>query len=267
MRLAFASDMHGNLPAFDAVLAELDRQGPFDGIYGGGDSVINGLYPAECVQRLIDRGWECVRGNADEWAVTCAKGETAAEGLTPVEAAELEALLVRGRWTASRLSDAHVAFLDSLPLSRTFTGPSGQTLMLAHATPWSAHVAIRHNDPDEVKREALDRAGSDALIYGHIHHAYQQELDGRMICCMGAVGLPYDGIPRASLAIVTDTGTGWTFEHVRVAYDNETYVREVEGSDIPNAAALAQLLRTANTQANGNDQKPAGTKHTEERRR
>jgi predicted phosphodiesterase len=236
--------MHGNLPAFEAVLAELDRRGPFDGIYGGGDSVINGLYPAECVQRLIDLGWECVLGNADEWAVACARGATDGPELTPAEEREREPLLVRGRWTASRLNEEHVAFLEALPLSRTFTGPSGQTLMLAHATPWSAHVAIRHNDAEAAKREALDRAGTDALIYGHIHHAYQQRIDGRTICCMGAVGLPNDGIPRPSFAIATDDGDGWTFEHVRVAYDNESYARAVEESDMPNGVLLAQLLRT-----------------------
>ncbi|MEZ4572104.1 MAG: metallophosphoesterase [Thermomicrobiales bacterium] len=62
MRLAFASDMHGNLPAFEAVVAEIERRGPFDGIFGGGDSVINGLYPFECVQKLIDLEWPCVKG-------------------------------------------------------------------------------------------------------------------------------------------------------------------------------------------------------------
>ncbi len=244
MRLAFASDMHGNLPAFEAVLAELDRRGPFDGIYGGGDSVINGLYSAECVQKLIDLGWPCVRGNGDEWAVACATGTTADAELTAAEAAELDALLVRGRWTADRLSEEHIAFLAGLPLTRTFTGPSGRTLMLAHATPWSAHDVIRHNDPDDIKREALDRAGTDALIYGHIHHAYQQDLDGCAICCMGAVGLPNDGIPRSSCAIATDEGDGWRFEHVRVEYDNESYAREIEASDMPRRESVAQLVRT-----------------------
>ena len=242
MRLAFASDLHGNLPAFEAVLAELDRRGPFDGIYYGGDAVINGLYPAECVQRLIDLGWECVRGNADEWVVACAHGTTEAAELTPDEAEQLEALLMRGRWTAERLDESHVAFLESLPLTRTFTGPSGRTLMLAHATPWSAHVAIRHNDPEDAKREALDRAGTGALIYGHIHHAYQQHIDGRTICCMGAVGLPYD-MPRPCFVIATDDGEGWAFEHVRATYDSEAYAREVEASDIPNGVPLANLLR------------------------
>lgn len=243
MRLAFASDMHGNMPAFDAVVAEIERRGPFDGIYGGGDSVINGLYPAECVQKLIDLGWPCVKGNADEWAVACARGTVDDAELTPAEAEEMDALLLRGRWTASRLSEEQLDFLDGLPLSRTFTGPSGQTLILAHATPWSAHVAIRHNDPEDVKRDALDRAGTDALIYGHIHHAYQQEIDGRMICCMGAVGLPYDA-PRPTFAIATDDGEGWRFEHVQVEYDNEAYAREIEASDIPRGASIAQLLRT-----------------------
>jgi predicted phosphodiesterase len=243
MRLAFASDMHGNLPAFEAVLAELDRSGPFDGIFGGGDSVINGLYPAECVQLLIDRNWECVLGNADEWSAAVGTGSVDGVELTPDESEQRDALLERGRWTAARLNETHLAFLGALPLSRVFTGPSGKTLMLAHATPWSAHVAVRQGAEEGPKREMLDRAGTDALIYGHIHYGYQQQIDGRTLCCMGAVGLPYDGDPRASFAIATDEGDGWSFEHVRVPYDNEAYAFEVENSDMPNAMLIAELLR------------------------
>jgi diadenosine tetraphosphatase ApaH/serine/threonine PP2A family protein phosphatase len=239
------SDVHGNLPAFEAVLSELEQRGPFDGIYYGGDAVINGLYPAECVQKLIDLGWESVQGNADEWAAACAAGDVDTPELTPAEEQERESLLVRGNWTASRLDEEHVAFLASMPLNRTFTGPSGQTLMLAHATPWSVHVAIRHNDPEQPKREALERAGTDALIYGHIHHAYQQEIDCKTICCAGAVGSPFDGDTRACFAIMTDQGDGWSFEHARVDYDHEAYARELEASDMPAATATAQSVRTA----------------------
>ncbi len=245
MKLAFASDMHGNFPAFEAVLAELDRRGPFDGIYGGGDYVINGLYPAECVQGVIDRGWDCVRGNAEEFLV-----DVATDGARPIQnyppgLKQDQGSRQRAGWSAPKLNGAQIAFLQTLPLSRTFTGPSGKTLMLAHATPWSAHVTVRQGDDEKVKREMLDRAGTDALIYGHIHYGYQQQIDGRTLCCMGSVGLPYDGDPRASFAIATDEGDGWSFEHVRVPYDNEAYAFEVENSDLPSATLLAGLLRKA----------------------
>ena len=245
MKLAFVSDMHGNLPAFEAVLAELDARGPFDAILGGGDYALAGLYPAECVQILMDRGWDCVRGNTDEWIV-----EAATDGAVPVqncppEMVHTEELRALDRWAAERLAEAQVDFLKDLPLSIEFTGPSGETLMLVHATSWSAHPAVWQHAADTEKREMLDRAGTDNLIYGHIHYAYQQEIDGRTICCMGAVGSPFDGDQRACFAIVTDGGDGWSFEHVRVAYDHEAYASEVEQSDLPGAAGAAERIRTA----------------------
>jgi predicted phosphodiesterase len=245
MRLAFVSDMHGNLPAFEAVLEEVERRGPFDAIYGGGDYAFNGLYPAECVQTLIDHGWECVRGNTDEWLV-----EAATDGAVPAQNVpdgmeHAGPLRERDEWTAAKMSPAQIDFLKGLPLSLQFTGPSGQTLTLVHATPWSSHPAVWHAADVSEKREMLDRAGSDALIYGHIHYAYQQEVDGKTICCMGATGLPFDGDARPCFAIATDNGDGWTFEHVRVDYDVEGYARELEGSDMPGADGAAKIVRTA----------------------
>ncbi len=244
MRLAFVSDMHGNFLAFQAVLDELERQGPFDGIYGGGDFAFNGLQPAECVQTIIDRGWPAVRGNTDEWLV-----EEATDGATPAqnvpEGMEHRGeLKERDRWAVARLSQEQIEFLKGLPVALDITGPSGRTLTLVHATPWSTHPPVWHDADDSEKRKMLDDAGSEALIYGHIHHAYQQEIDGRTICCMGAVGSPFDGDPSACFAIATDDGEGWSFEHVRVDYDHEAYAQQLEASDLPGGATTAASVRT-----------------------
>ncbi len=245
MRLAFVSDMHGNLPAFEAVLSELDSRGPFDGIYGGGDFAFNGLSPSECVQTLIDRGWQCVRGNTDEWLVEAATdGAVPAQNVPPgmEHSGDLRA---RDLWAAARMTPEQIDFLKDLPLTLQFTGPSGKTLALVHATPWSAHPPVWHDADESEKREMLERAGTDALIYGHIHYAYQQQIDGKIICCMGAVGSPFDGDTSACFAIASDEGDGWNFEHVRVNYDTEAYARQLEASDLPGGAGSARAIRTA----------------------
>jgi diadenosine tetraphosphatase ApaH/serine/threonine PP2A family protein phosphatase len=244
MRLAFVSDMHGNWAAFEAVLAELDRRGPFDAVYGGGDFAFNGLYPGECVQAVIDRGWESVRGNTDEWLVEAATdGATPAQNVPPGMEHTGE-MKERDQWAAERMSTEQIDFLKGLPLSIEVEGPSGQSLTIVHATPWSAHPPVWADAEESEKREMIDRAGTDALVYGHVHHAYQQEIDGKTIACAGAVGSPFDGDPRACFAIVTDDGDGWRFEHVRVDYDSEGYARELEASDIPGAADTARSIRT-----------------------
>ena len=235
MNLAFISDVHGNLPAFEAVLAEIERRGPFDALYCGGDIVVNGLFPAECVDLIQRFGWLSVRGNADERAVASAR-----------RLAD-DAEVTRGHWTAARLADAQAEFLAGLPRTRTITGPSGQTLMLAHATPWSTSDNILHDDGEQRKRSALDRAGVNAFVYGHIHHAYQQAIGDRVICCLGAVGLPSDGDHRACFAIAADDGDGWGIEHVRVAYDHASYADAIDASDMPDRSAIARRVRAAST--------------------
>ncbi|CAN5701553.1 metallophosphoesterase family protein [soil metagenome] len=245
MRLAFASDMHGNLPAFEAVLAELERQGPFDAIIGGGDYAFNGLYPAECIQRIRPLGWECVRGNTDEWIV-----QAATQGRIPVQNCPPEQehgpeMVERDKWAAERLAEDLVAYLAELPLAWNILGPSGQSLKFVHATPWSTHPAVRADSGEPEKREMLDQADVDVLLYGHIHHAYIQPIEGRTLACIGAVGLPFDGDPRPCFAIATDVGDGWSIEYVRVTYDNEAYARDLEASDMPGADGVAGIVRTA----------------------
>ncbi len=244
-RIAFVSDVHGNLPALEAVLGELERRGPFDAIIGGGDYAFNGLYPAECVGKMQSLGWPCVRGNTDEWIV-----QAATDGKIPVQNCPPEMehgpeLAARDQWAVARLDGRMIDFLAGMPLDWDAEGPSGQSLKFVHATPWSAHPAVRANDDDEAKREMLDKGGADVLLYGHIHHAYLQEIDGRIIACIGATGVPFDGDPRPCFAIATDDGSGWSIEHVRVAYDNEAYARDLEASDMPGAAGAARAVRTA----------------------
>jgi diadenosine tetraphosphatase ApaH/serine/threonine PP2A family protein phosphatase len=154
--------------------------------------------------------------------------------------------LQRGdRWTVARLAQDHIDFLAGLPLTLRSQGPSGQTLLFAHATPWSAHPAVWSDAPEDAKRELLEQAGAGLFVYGHVHQAYQEQIDGKTIACIGAVGTPFDGDRRPCFAIATDEGDGWRIEHVRVEYDHEAYARELEESDMPVAHRVAGFVRTA----------------------
>jgi predicted phosphodiesterase len=85
-RVAIISDIHGNLPAFQTVLAEVDRRGPFEFVVGGGDFVFGGAYPAEALALVRERQFDCVRGNTDEWIVELATGgRVPAQGYQPSE--------------------------------------------------------------------------------------------------------------------------------------------------------------------------------------
>lgn len=245
MRVAFVSDMHGNLAAFEAVIAHLERLSNLDAVVAGGDYAFNGALPGECVARLRELGWPAVRGNTDEWIV-----QMATDGRVPVrdcpdEAAHDEAMKERDRWAVDRLSEDDIAFLtDGLVFDWSTTGPSGQRLKFVHATPWSTHVSIGPDANAATANEMLDRAEADVLLYGHIHFAYLRELDGRQLGCIGAVGIPFDGDPRPCFAIAEDTGDGWTIEHARVDYDQDAYAQQLLASGMPGADGVARAVLT-----------------------
>ncbi len=242
-RLAFISDIHGNRPALEAVLAEVERRGPFDTLVGGGDYAFGGAYPDETLALVTERGLECVRGNTDEWIIEAAtEGRQPARGYEPQQAHD-ELLRSVDAWAAARLSDHHRHILAGLPLSWEATGPSGQTLAFVHATPWSTHPLVLPDAPDEMARRMLDEAGVNVLLYGHIHQAYSRAVGDRTLACVGSVGMPFDGDWRPCFAVAEDDGAGWRVEHVRVEYDREAYLAALLKSGVPNAEGFVTSIR------------------------
>lgn len=245
IRVAVISDIHGNLPAFRAVLAELDRRGPFEFVVGGGDYCFGGAFPAEALALVRERQFDCVRGNTDEWIVELATaGRIPAQAYEPADKhtgvqAEVD------RWAVERLSADAIDFLGGLPIEWRIVGPSGQRLAFVHATPWSTHQTVLPNAPLDVANSMLDAAEVDTLIYGHIHHAYVRAVDGRTLACAGSVGMPFDGIARPCFLIASDEGEGWNLEHVRVDYDVQAYAETLINCGIPNAGVFAERVRTA----------------------
>ncbi|HLT20538.1 MAG TPA: metallophosphoesterase family protein [Thermomicrobiales bacterium] len=244
-RVAFVSDIHGNLPAFEAVLTKLDELGPFDAVVSGGDLATGGAFPSECVARTRSLPWAHLRGNGDEILVWIAT-----DGRVPLrdfpEDADPEMWRGPGSlWAAGRLAVEDVEFLAGLPLDWKCLGPSGQSLKFVHATPWSTHPIVWEDASEAEKRELVERGGTDALVYGHIHYPYVQEIGGKLLACAGSVGAPFDGDPRACFAIAADEGDGWSIEHVRVDYDLDAYARAILESGMPNPEQAIEELRAA----------------------
>jgi predicted phosphodiesterase len=247
MRVAVLSDTHGNLVALDAVLAELDATGPYEALVMGGDFAFGGPNPAECIDRIRERGVPAVRGNTDEFIV-----ELATRGRIPARVAAesqrhtaSEAMLQRYRWAVERLLDEQIAYLASLPLAYSLPAPGGGALTVVHATPWNAHDTVPESAPEGLARRMLDQAGGQALAYGHIHVQYRRWIDRRLLTAVGSVGLPFDGDPRAAYAVFTLGPGGWEVEFRRVAYRLEQAIEGVLSSGMPGAEAQAAILRSA----------------------
>ena len=206
---ALVYDVHGNLPALEAVLA--DARG-VDRFVLGGDYALFGGWPAETVARLRDLDAVWIRGNGERWT---ARPDDAPEN--PV---------VRGAIAASREALGHQVVEDLAALPSTVVRDD---TMICHACPES-DVRSFVPEPSDDDDELLDGVSAKRLIFGHTHLPFARVARGIELVNPGSVGMPFDGDPRAAYAVVHDDGT---IEHRRVAYDHEASalrVRELGGS-------------------------------------
>jgi putative phosphoesterase len=233
MRIAIVSDIHGNLTALEAVIADLKKTAP-DRILQGGDLAASGWRPAEVVDRIRDLGWPGVLGNTDEmlWA--------------PERQAQLEEKAPRLRSlfqlifgsiapaTCERLGDERIAWLRSLPAEWR-----EERLLLLHAAPHNLWRAPLKTAADEEFAATYGSLGAAMVIYGHIHTPFVRSLPGMTVANTGSLSLSYDGDPRASYLLLEDGAV--TIR--RVEYDVESEVRGLLESKYPCAAWIGEILR------------------------
>lgn len=233
MRIAVVSDVHGHLVALEAVIADLDGQGP-DVIVQGGDLAVIGPRPAEVVDLVRELGWPGVQGNTDEmlWNPDVRDVQ---ERRAPKIRDWLGVLFDRlAPWAHERLGAERVAWLRRLPEEWRH-----EDVLVTHASPgdlWRAPM------PDAVDHElAAAYAGRQAglVVYGHIHRPYVRPLPGLTVANSGSVGLPYDGDWRPSYLLIEDGVPSVR----RVEYDVERGIRDMVDSGFPMAGWLAENQR------------------------
>jgi predicted phosphodiesterase len=229
MRIAIISDSHGNLTALDAVLADLDRTGPYDAVLMAGDVAYGGPFPSGCIDRVMERGYPAVRGNTDQMIVD-AVGDRGDEQAT---------------WVLDQLDESHLSFLQALPVQHVVELGQGRSLALVHATPWSIYDSILPENSDLDFRRMLHEAGTSAVAYGHIHLQHQRSLEHGTVIAVGSLGLPFDGDRRAMYTVIDAGGGGFNVEFRRLEYDVEKAVREAQEHGGPNGHAFATNLWSA----------------------
>ena len=188
MRVAALYDAHGNLPALDAVLTELDA----DVILVGGDFVA-GPWPAETLERLrgLDGDVRYIRGNADRELTEPPKPQV--EAGPPQEVLE---------WVRERLSDEQLAFLTKLPLTDSVEVDGLGRVLFCHATPRDDNEILTRISPDQRWRRALAGVEADVIVCGHTHVQFDRRVDQLRIVNAGSVGMPYEDRPGAYWALV-----------------------------------------------------------------
>ena len=222
MRVAVISDIHGNLPALDAVLSEVERE-HVDMIISCGD-VASGPMPAETIERLrtLDNA-HFVHGNADRGVIAAFDGTE--KPRLPGPAAD---------WCATQISSDQRDFLASfVDTVRLELGGVGRVLF-CHGSPRNDLDILTAVTPEDRVREFMEGAGADLIVSGHTHMQYDRTVDRVRLINPGSVGMPYQ-----------DPGAFWALLDTQVTlrrtdYDCEAAAAVIRKSAWPEAEAFAR---------------------------
>ena len=199
--LGLLYDVHGNLPALEAVLDDC----PADRFLLGGDYTALGAWPRETMARLRELDAEWIRGNVDRWLVDDAD---VADFMKP--------LIARSR---ELLGDELARELAALPESTTH-----DRTLYCHASPLSDMDGF-YRESHETDVERLAGVDAERVVFGHTHLQFQREGPGGIdLVNPGSVGIPLDGDRRSAYALLHDDGT---IELRRVEYDWQAVADDV----------------------------------------
>ena len=254
MKIALFSDIHANLPALQAVLADIDRRNP-DLIYCLGDLVGYAPYPNEVINEIRQRKIPTIAGNYDE-GIGLASDECGCAYKTPEEKSNGAISIA---YTNNLVELEERAFLKNLPrhfaLDFEFNGEKFKFLMV-HGSPRKINEYLFEDRDEKSLMRIMEFGHADIMAFGHTHKPYHRILQNteggtfRHAINIGSVGKPKDGDNRACYVILdinSETSMknpdSIKVEFVRVAYDFETIAQAIEASPLPND--FAEMLRRA----------------------
>lgn len=236
MRYALISDIHANIEALDAVLADIDGRSDVDAIYHAGDLVGYSSCPNEVVARLRERAIAGIAGNYDSTVATDYKHC----GCKSETVRQEELAHISFEYTRATVSAKTKQFLGGLPFSldlRPLGGHvNGPRLVIVHGTPSRNTLYWTEDRPADfcLKMAAMEGLKTgDVIAFGHTHKPWHRAVDGILFVNTGSVGRPKDGDWRAGY-ILLDLGTEVpAVEIVRVPYDIERTVAGVRAAGLP----------------------------------
>jgi putative phosphoesterase len=213
-QVAALYDVHGHLPALEAVLAEV----PEEALVVVGGDVAAGPWPAQTLERLRGLGdrvrW--VRGNADRELGSAPEPR---EGGPPPKVIE---------WTQAQLSDEELAFVTGLPERQSVEVESLGAVLFCHATPQSDDELLTRISSDERWATALQDIGETTVVVGHTHIQFERQVGETRLINAGSVGMPYEREPGAYWALL-----GPDVELRRTVYDVDAAAKAIEESGWP----------------------------------
>ena len=223
--IAILYDIHGNLPALEAVLADARAAGAQRFVLGG-DYALFGPWPRETVELLRELDADWLRGNGERWTAR------------PSDAPEDDVVQGAVSACAEMLGADLVSELAALPFDLERDG-----VRYVHASPVS-DVRSFGPEHDDAEEEMLEGVLERRLVFGHTHLPFRRHAKaGIELVNPGSVGMPFDGDPRAAYAIVADSGE---VEHRRIGYDHMQTANALrERFDAPFSEKVSQRIEQA----------------------
>ncbi|HJQ11202.1 MAG TPA: metallophosphoesterase family protein [Gemmatimonadaceae bacterium] len=253
MRYALISDIHGNLPALEAVLRDIEKR-RIDATYHLGDLTGYSPWPNEVIAALRQHGIQGIAGNYDSTLATDYKHC----GCRADSPHEEELSHISYEWTRRHVNADTKSYLAALPFRidiRPLGGHlSGPTITLLHGNQALNTVYITEDRPDaflEKMAAGVGAAAGDAVCFGHTHKPWQRAVNGIQFINAGSAGRPKDGDARACYVIVSADNGQLNAEFIRVVYDVELVAREILQAGLP--GEFADVIRTG-----GKALQPAG---------
>lgn len=225
MRVAAIYDVHGNLPALEAVLRDMSDAG-VDEIVVGGD-VIPGPMPREAIELLERLEWPAhfLHGNGEREVLALRAGV-----LTEAVPPRFRAMM---RWSADQLDDAMARRLAEWPATCRLNVGSLGDVLFCHATPRSDTEIFTARTPEDALRPIIDAAAADVVVCGHTHMQFDRRVGRTRVVNAGSVGMSFQG-PGAYWLLL-----GQEIELRRTEYDLAEAASRIKATSYPLAAEFA----------------------------
>ena len=224
MRIAALYDIHGNLPALDAVLADVARK-HVDRIVIGGD-VVPGPMPRDTLERLrsLKPAVDFIIGNGELAVLAEADGKDSGVPIRYRDGI---------RWNAAQLQSGDRALLAKWPVTLRISIAGLGNVLFCHATPNNPHDVFTRVTPEESARSLIGDLDANVMVCGHTHMQFDRRIGRLRVVNAGSVGMPF-GPTGAYWALL-----GPEVELNRTSYDLEEAASRVRLTDYPEAESFA----------------------------
>jgi predicted phosphodiesterase len=234
VRIVILADIHGNLPALEAVMRDL-QQVPPDQVIVNGDMINRGPQSQACLQAVRATGWPVVFGNHEDYALKRVDGHVPEQWRSDF-------------WSpfqrvADGLSAEEIAYLRALPRDYVINIPTLPAMRIVHGSTRALNDGIGFWMSDGELLDAVAGAPEPIVIGAHTHRPFERRVGERWVLNCGAVGAPFNGDPGAQYLVMTARNSHWEAAFRSVPYDRAlVYEAWARNGDLERSMA-AQIFK------------------------